>query len=403
MISNNKGQKIMRKVISIILTILFIQIPAIATYSSCNIPTVDTDELNFEKIKKGTMRVVTQKFKDKTVEMVRYEATKDIKDILNEKIRHAWEKLIRSWNSKAGPEAVVYLGLRMWEIIKNINATDSEALKKQLEKLKEEFKKEGYIKVPLTDGEKLEAIEDGKAKAGIATGISLGLGSTLGLAVGAKMGSFIANLAIASGGTGAAVATAAGAETAAVGAVTATSAVTGGAIAVVSAPIAVGAVLGFAVATYLSVNIYNCFFSEKDAENARIGIDKYANLKKSVSKSVCDHDWMGNNLLIMSTTKEPGCSNVATTFEDVEGVKYKISKKNLDNAFANLECDLIGAPLEDCKERALRSIECLWKNLDDVKECDNVANIYCNGYKGEFADRFVDKETKFLTNSNEGK
>lgn len=79
------------------------------------------------------------------------------------------------------------------------------------------------------------------------------------------MGSFIANLAIASGGTGAAVATAAGAETAAVGvgAVTATSAVTGGAIAVVSAPIAVGAVLGFAVATYLSVNIYNCFFQKK--------------------------------------------------------------------------------------------------------------------------------------------
>ena len=73
MISNNKGQKIMRKVISIILTILFIQIPAIATYSSCNIPTVDTDELNFEKIKKGTMRLVTQKFKDKTVEMVRNE------------------------------------------------------------------------------------------------------------------------------------------------------------------------------------------------------------------------------------------------------------------------------------------------------------------------------------------
>lgn len=394
----------MKKLIAIIISLLnILQASNVKSFAECEVPSVSAKKLDFEETTYYKTKWVTQKFKDKTVEIVRYEATNDIKDKLDEKIKDAWGELIRSWNSKAGPEAVVYLGLRMWEIIKNINATDSEALKKQLEKLKEEFKKEGYIKVPLTDGEKLEAIEDGKAKAGIATGISLGLGSTLGLAVGAKMGSFIANLAIASGGTGAAVATAAGAETAAVGAVTATSAVTGGAIAVVSAPIAVGAVLGFAVATYLSVNIYNCFFSEKDAENARIGIDKYANLKKSVSKSVCDHDWMGNNLLIMSTTKEPGCSNVATTFEDVEGVKYKISKKNLDNAFAKLECDLIGAPLEDCKERALRSIECLWKNLDDVKECDNVANIYCNGYKGEFADRFVDKETKFLTNSNEGK
>ena len=394
----------MKKLIAIIISLLnILQASNVKSFAECEVPSVSAKKLGFEETTYYKTKWVTQKFKDKTVEIVRYEATNDIKDKLDEKIKDAWGELIRSWNSKAGPEAVVYLGLRMWEIIKNINVTDSEALKKQLEKLKEEFKKEGYIKVPLTDGEKLEAIEGGKAKAGIATGISLGLGSTLGLAVGAKMGSFIANLAIASGGTGAAVATAAGAETAAVGAVTATSAVTGGAIAVVSAPIAVGAVLGFAVATYLSVNIYNCFFSEKDAENARIGIDKYANLKKSVSKSVCDHDWMGNNLLIMSTTKEPGCSNVATTFEDVEGVKYKISKKNLDNAFAKLECDLIGAPLEDCKERALRSIECLWKNLDDVKECDNVANIYCNGYKGEFADRFVDKETKFLTNSNEGK
>lgn len=394
----------MKKLIAIIISLLnILQASNVKSFAECEVPSVSAKKLDFEETTYYKTKWVTQKFKDKTVEIVRYEATNDIKDKLDEKIKDAWGELIRSWNSKAGPEAVVYLGLRMWEIIKNINVTDSEALKKQLEKLKEEFKKEGYIKVPLTDGEKLEAIEGGKAKAGIATGISLGLGSTLGLAVGAKMGSFIANLAIASGGTGAAVATAAGAETAAVGAVTATSAVTGGAIAVVSAPIAVGAVLGFAVATYLSVNIYNCFFSEKDAENARIGIDKYANLKKSVSKSVCDHDWMGNNLLIMSTTKEPGCSNVATTFEDVEGVKYKISKKNLDNAFAKLECDLIGAPLEDCKERALRSIECLWKNLDDVKECDNVANIYCNGYKGEFADRFVDKETKFLTNSNEGK
>lgn len=396
----------MKKLIAIIISLLnILQASNVKSFAECEVPSVSAKKLDFEETTYYKTKWVTQKFKDKTVEIVRYEATNDIKDKLDEKIKDAWGELIRSWNSKAGPEAVVYLGLRMWEIIKNINVTDSEALKKQLEKLKEEFKKEGYIKVPLTDGEKLEAIEGGKAKAGIATGISLGLGSTLGLAVGAKMGSFIANLAIASGGTGAAVATAAGAETAAVGvgAVTATSAVTGGAIAVVSAPIAVGAVLGFAVATYLSVNIYNCFFSEKDAENARIGIDKYANLKKSVSKSVCDHDWMGNNLLIMSTTKEPGCSNVATTFEDVEGVKYKISKKNLDNAFAKLECDLIGAPLEDCKEWALRSIECLWKNLDDVKECDNVANIYCNGYKGEFADRFVDKETKFLTNSNEGK
>lgn len=381
----------MKKLIAIIISLLnILQASNVKSFAECEVPSVSAKKLDFEETTYYKTKWVTQKFKDKTVEIVRYEATNDIKDKLDEKIKDAWGELIRSWNSKAGPEAVVYLGLRMWEIIKNINVTDSEALKKQLEKLKEEFKKEGYIKVPLTDGEKLEAIEGGKAKAGIATGISLGLGSTLGLAVGAKMGSFIANLAIASGGTGAAVATA-------------TSAVTGGAIAVVSAPIAVGAVLGFAVATYLSVNIYNCFFSEKDAENARIGIDKYANLKKSVSKSVCDHDWMGNNLLIMSTTKEPGCSNVATTFEDVEGVKYKISKKNLDNAFAKLECDLIGAPLEDCKERALRSIECLWKNLDDVKECDNVANIYCNGYKGEFADRFVDKETKFLTNSNEGK
>lgn len=394
----------MKKLIKIIILLLSIlQGSNVQSFAKCKVPSISVKRLNLEETIYDENQWVSQELKDKDVEIVRYEAIKNIKGNLDEKIKNVWGELIRSWNSKAGPEAVVYLGLRMWEIIKNINATDSEALKKQLEKLKEEFKKEGYIKVPLTDGEKLEAIEDGKAKAGIATGISLGLGSMLGLAVGAKMGSFIANLAIASGGTGAAVATAAGAETAAVGAVTATSAVTGGAIAVVSAPIAVGAVLGFAVATYLSVNIYNCFFSEKDAENARIEIDKYANLKKSVSKSVCDHDWMGNNLLIMSTTKEPGCSNVATTFEDVEGVKYKISKKNLDNAFAKLECDLIGAPLEDCKERALRSIECLWKNLDDVKECDNVANIYCNGYKGEFADRFVDKETKFLTNSNEGK
>lgn len=394
----------MKKLIAIIISLLnILQVSNVQSFAECKVPSISVKRLNLEETIYDENKWVSQELKDKDVEIVRYEAIKKIKDRLDEKIKDAWKKLIMSWNSKASPEAVVYLGLRMWEIIKNINVTDSEALKKQLEKLKEEFKKEGYIKVPLTDGEKLEAIEDGKAKAGIATGISLGLGSTLGLAVGAKMGSFIANLAIASGGTGAAVATAAGAETAAVGAVTATSAVTGGAIAVVSAPIAVGAVLGFAVATYLSVNIYNCFFSEKGAENARIGIDKYANLKKSVSKSVCDHDWMGNNLLIMSTTKEPGCSNVATTFEDVEGVKYKISKKNLDNAFAKLECDLIGAPLEDCKEWALRSIECLWKNLDDVKECDNVANIYCNGYKGEFADRFVDKETKFLTNSNEGK
>ena len=340
----------MKKLIAIIISLLnILQVSNVQSFAKCKVPSISVKRLNLEEAIYDENEWVSQELKDKDVEIVRYEATKNIKDRLDEKIKDAWGELIRSWNSKAGPEAVVYLGLRMWEIIKNINVTDSEALKKQLEKLKEEFKKEGYIKVPLTDGEKLEAIEGGKAKAGIATGISLGLGSTLGLAVGAKMGSFIANLAIASGGTGAAVATAAG------------------------------------------------------AENARIGIDKYANLKKSVSKSVCDHDWMGNNLLIMSTTKEPGCSNVATTFEDVDGVKYKISKKNLDNAFAKLECDLIGAPLEDCKERALRSIECLWKNLDDVKECDNVANIYCNGYKGEFADRFVDKETKFLTNSNEGK
>ncbi len=122
--------------------------------------------------------------------------------------------------------------------------------------------------------------------------------------------------------------------------------------------------------SYLTNTVYNKYFSEKPYNEAAEENLKMSNLLSSVMKSVCEHDWIGNNILTTATSKDKYCDKTFVNFEKMKGVNYNKTKEEINNDFAALECKLLGlSNNENCKKEALKSINCHWENVYDTSKC----------------------------------
>ncbi len=124
----------------------------------------------------------------------------------------------------------------------------------------------------------------------------------------------------------------------------------------------------------VSTAIYNKYFSDKPYNEAYDEYNKNLNLFQNVVKAIYEHEWIGNNILTTAQSKEKNCGKAFARFERIKGINYNKTKSDINNDFAALECELLGYPdghpnSTDCKEEALKFINCQWENVYDTSKC----------------------------------
>ncbi|MDQ5983456.1 MAG: hypothetical protein RUMPE_01201 [Eubacteriales bacterium SKADARSKE-1] len=327
----------MKKLISIILLILtFCQCTSLISYADCILPEINIEEINLEKTLKN-VDWVTQNSDDKTLIIVRFEKIPSLKATLLKFIKDAFTKLIRAENSKIEPAVIEYMGLAMVDIAAGRSGLDSKATQKVLEDAKTYITEENLRNLPVN--EKVLAISDGKKSSALAT---------------------ITDTALSFGGAGMTtlgVVKLAGASSA--------LALTGAAV---TALLAGGALVFVAGAAYNKYCIMPISHQASDA------VDRYQELYKQVRDAILSHEWIGNNVLLMATSTEAGCTGINYKFGTVKEIKYQKSQDAINWDFARAECLFLGKDHDDCRRAALKVIDCIWENSGKPSLCD--ANPY---------------------------
>lgn len=380
----------MKKFMSFLLTILVaIQTltPNIYAKEDCDIPDIDINEINFEEVKRqmNPVRHYTQKLSNKTIELLRYEGIPHIEKFFNNKIKEANEELVKSWNSQVSPEVLKYAGLAITDILQGKYGIDANSIQYALYTLKGKIEMES-----LTDEEKIASIKSGKLTAEFAGATISAVSAGLGVAAAKAVGLGTATIATTAATAG--TVTTAGAATTAIAATGSTVAKkVGGTVAKkvgtaivrsCATPIIVGGAVAI-LAGWVISSAYNKFKVEPQQQKAIDGFNRVQSLYEHVKDNILHHDWIKNNLLIMSTSSVPECNYVDTRFHNVNGITYAKTQDEINEDFAEAECMLCGyKDYKDCIKKAFDIINCVTeKKLGNFKFCEK--NEYCINNKGD--------------------
>lgn len=403
----------MKKLISIIiLTLTLIQSINVYCLAKCEEPSVTAKGFNFQRSILNEKGIFEKEIKDKIVKVIAIdEIIKFVTNLEERTLKNAYKQLVSSWNAKLNEKTIDIIAASIKDIFSGkYGAKNAESLKKGLEYLK------GIsMNVELSDEEKIEAVKEGRirseigmitskgtgiaggaAAAFVTSGIVASAAGTVGTAAGATLGAMAevsatlaaANLNAVASGISTIAATANSIELANIAGYFATAATnilgqtagTATAIAVTTASVVapvfiVGATLGAGYISYKLLSeavkvVYNEYFSKKPYDKAFDESRKNFNLLKNIEKAVCEHEWIGNNVLTVATSKTQNCDKTFANFEKLKGINSSKNTQEINNNFAALECKLLGRPNdEDCKKEALKSINCHWKNIYDTSKC----------------------------------
>lgn len=338
----------MKKIFLIVLAILIIfQTGSTISYAEkCNIPVVDMSELDTSKmLLKDTW--LEQDIGDKHVSMVRFEEIVGLPLSLKQTIRSHLEDAIRTENKKINEDTIKLMWKAFWNYITD---KTNEDIKNQ--KLQKDFidKYSTEYAQLLSNEEFNEAVMKGaKSSAKIVMPALLIEGSTL-LYKGTKGAIKEVVKGVATGAI----------KEAAKGTMT-------GAVKEVVKDVATGAVnsagwwlIAFAIVDTAITKGVNWHYT-RVSENLQREILKLKNLYEKVTQVIVDHQWQGNNLLLLSTYSKNNCLNAYAKFVKVDGIKYKEMPYEIDENFAIAECRFLGYYNDgDCENKAIDAINCNW-------------------------------------------
>lgn len=334
----------MKKLISaIILTLILIQSINIQCLAQCEIPSASVKGLNLDSKILEENGFFEKELDDKFVNVTAINRIGKFISDLENKLANSYKKIVTSWNSNLNEKTIDIIGSSVKDIFSGKYGTkNADALIKGLEYLK------GIsTDVKLSDEEKIKTVEEGRIRSEIGMATSKGVGiaagatagviiaksgaiasaaGTVGTAAGATLGTMAgvsstlaaAELNAVASGVSTIAATANSVELANVAGYFATAAAniqtTGTAIAATTASVATpiliaGAVVlgvcgSYKLISYLSNTSYNKYFSEKPYNEAVFESKKTGNLLSDITKSVCEHEWIGNNVLTVATSKD---------------------------------------------------------------------------------------------------
>lgn len=299
----------MKKFFVIMFTALFVfRTGNILSYSyACDTPSVTTDEIDLS----GTLLKkmwVDQDFKNKHVSVIRYEAITRLPSMLQQKMKNRIEEAIRAENQKINEDTVQLMWKGIWSFISRDFDT-----KKAEKSFKEKF---GTESVKLLSNEEFDKnVKIGLAKTAVKSG----------LVVFAEVADVAAKFAIKGASSG------------------------------------LGWAIGFAVLDSIAVGINNWYYT-RVSDSLKNEVKKLKNLYIGVMELIADHQWMGNNLLLLATSTKNDCLDTYANFEYVDKLKYKELPNEINENFATAECRILGYYNDDdCEKKALDAINCNWK------------------------------------------
>lgn len=325
----------MNKVIAIFLIMIFCFQINLKSYSIeiCKKPSIDVEEINFNKVLNNKGKTWhTHESPDKNIQLVRYEDILDLETELKNNVKKAYIGLIRLAHKTTS--------IHLLEVVSNL-IYDRIFIGKESDETKKKFL--DFINSvlgnkKLSDKEKIDALIDGSTSGALAASGLTATGGIIGssFAVGAHLLGASIGVCFATGG------------------------------------------IAFILATYGLTKLYNNGLSFKAIELQNFG-EKMENLYNSVKDRILRHNWIGNNLLIMSTTKQPECATVDSRFHNITGISYEKNQQEINEDFAKVECAFLGCKNDEhCENQALNVINCIFDKKAGKHDNKCPTNDSCN-------------------------
>lgn len=336
----------MKKMFSIVLSILFASIPSINVYATnCPDVSIDIDELDFSKAisKKRTWDVQTING-IKKAEIVTYEEMPTLKEQLSERLKDASRNLAYAWNGKAGIKAIFKISTSLLNIVtKNIFGINLLSADESIKKLTDIAKDEN-----LSDEDIISQIN--RMEENLVLSQEKGALSAAGATVDAA-GDALKKGTITSVATAAVTSLGAKVVTGSLLTLSTTFLVAGG----------IGCAVGLIVYD-LICSRYDETVSEME-RTATNDLVKSMRLFNRAGEEVKNHNWLNNNVLIMTTLTAPQCQNVDLKFKNVPNVNYN-NWNDIYEGIAKAKCKFLNNNTKSCQKKVLDEIKCLIKKKD---------------------------------------
>lgn len=306
----------------IFIFIIFVENCAIISYADCPIPPT-IDELDLSKIISKKTCWDIQKIKDKNVDVVSYEDIYKVSPKLLDRLKGIARDEVRAQNSKYSWDTIKYFADFLASLVQSVKVDNT----KRYEEAEESFGKSiprKEMDAPISEGKETSAIVS-SVNVLVPTGL-------LAAAQYLKKAGLVKVAKIAQA---------------------------------ITSPTGTIIIIGLGIAAAVG---YNIMLSNRLNKLGK-RYDMYTNLYQEVKSEIEEHNWIGENFLILSHPTDWHCDDAYAKFLKDPRIVYEDLQK-IDNNFALAKCQFLNDASLECREEVLKEIECLHKDNNN-KSCLN--------------------------------